>query len=323
MSKDYYEVLGLSRSATADEIRRAHRKLVRQYHPDMNRNNPAATDKFKEVQEAYDVLSDPAKRKTYDEFGHVPPSGGMPGGGGYGGGFRPGGGSPRSHTWRPSPNVTVEDFDIGGAGGGFSADIFDQLFGARGRRRGRPAAEPASQETGDVEHSVSLSFEQAARGTTVPVQINRGGHVETIELKIPAGVKDGSRIRVRGKGSQTSGGRFGDLYITARVREHAYFRRDGLDILLDVPVSAYEAMLGTKIDVPTLEGRVTVTVPPCTSSGAKLRIRGRGIQRAEEAGDQLVVIRIITPKELDPASRELVEKLASRHPVNARAGVSW
>lgn len=321
MSKrDYYDVLGVGKTASAEEIRRAHRKLVRQYHPDMNRNNPAATEKFKEVQEAYDILSDPAKRKSYDEVGHVP-SGGVAGEEPFAG-FRPGSGAGgRSRTWRPSPNVTVEDFDLG-SGGGLGADIFEQLFGGRGRRRQRQT-ETEAEVSGDVEHSVSLSFEDAARGTTVPLQINRGGQVETIELKVPAGVKDGSRIRVRGKGNQTAGNHWGDLYITTRVRDHAWFRRDGLDILLEVPISVYEAMLGTKVDVPTLEGRVTVTVPPGTNSGAKLRIRGRGIQRGDESGDEFVVVKIVTPKDLDAQGRELAEKLAAKHPINPRGAVGW
>ena len=131
---------------------------------------------------------------------------------------------------------------------------------------------------------------QAARGTTLPLQISRDGRVETIEVKIPAGVKDGSRVRIKGRGQQVSGaGEAGDLYIVTRVQPHPYFRRDGLDVLVDLPVSAYEAMLGTKVEVPTLEGPVTLTVPPGASSGAKLRVKGRGIQRGEEKGDQFVV----------------------------------
>jgi DnaJ-class molecular chaperone len=261
--RDYYDVLGVSKGASADEIKKAHRKLARQYHPDMNKSNsPATTEKFKEVQEAYDVLSDPEKRKAYDQFGHAGVDGGA-GAGGPGGdpfeAFRRGAGRGPGNgrrQWRPNPNVTVEDFDPSdlGAGGNFG-EIFEQLFGARGGApggaagfggraggRGRPQPmEPARGE--DVEHEVTLSFEQAARGTTLPLQISRDGRVETIEVKIPAGVKDGSRVRIKGRGQQTSGGgEAGDLYIVTRVHPHPYFRRDGLDILLDLPVSAYEAM---------------------------------------------------------------------------------
>jgi DnaJ-class molecular chaperone len=337
--RDYYDVLGVSRNATADEIKKAHRKLARQYHPDMNKsNNPATTEKFKEVQEAYDVLSDPEKRKAYDQFGHAGVDGGVGAGAGGPGGdpfeaFRRGAGRGPGNgrrQWRPNPNVTVEDFDPSdfGAGGNFG-DIFEQLFGARGGAggarpgaRGRPQPiEPARGE--DVEHSVTLTFAQAARGTTLPLQISRDGKVETIEVKIPAGVKDGSRVRIKGRGQQMSGGEAGDLYIVTQVQPHPYFRRDGLDILVDLPVSAYEAMLGTKVEVPTLEGPVTLTVPPGASSGAKLRVKGRGIQRGEEKGDQLVVVKVVVPKSLDEEAKELVRQLEAKAPVNARADVKW
>ena len=321
--RDYYEVLGVSRSASPDELRRAHRKLVRQYHPDMNRDNPAATEKFKEVQEAYDALSDPQRRKQYDQFGHdaFAGAGYPPPGAEDFRGARPSPGS--SRRWRTNPNVSVEDMDFGDAGGG-AGDIFEQLFGARrGAGRAGRARAPEPQRGADVEHTVTLSFEQAALGYTLSLQINRGGQLETIELKIPAGVKDGSRVRVRGKGQGGSGAATGDLYVITRVKEHAYFRRDGLNILVDLPISMYEALLGVKLDVPTLEGKVTVTVPPGTSSGSKLRIKGRGIERRDEHGDQYVVIKVIVPKDLDEDDRKLVEKLAARHPLNARTNLSW
>src|SRR5580692_6004467 len=199
MPRDYYEVLGISRTATADEIKKAHRKLARKFHPDMNKNNPAATEKFKEIQEAYDVLSEPQKRQNYDQFGHAGVNAGpAPGGGGDPFRRARGGGS----TWQANPNVTVEDFDFSG-GGNFS-DMFEQLFGgggggrARGGRSARPS--PPPQRGQDIEHPVTLTFEQAPRRSTPPLQINRDGRIETIEIKIPAGVKDGSRIRIKGRG---------------------------------------------------------------------------------------------------------------------------
>jgi len=348
--RDYYDILGVARGASADEIKKAHRKLARQYHPDMNKNNASATERFKEVQEAYDVLSDPEKRKAYDQFGHAGVEGGVGAGAGGAGGdpfeaFRRGsgrGGGNGRRQWRSGPNVTVEDFDPGEFGGGNFADIFEQLFGSRGGagaaggpagfgRRGASGrggagrmgpTEPARGE--DVEHAVTLTFAQAARGTTLPLQISRDGKVETIEVKIPAGVKDGSRVRIKGRGQQVSGGgESGDLYIVTQVHPHPYFRRDGLDILLDLPVSVYEAMSGTKVEVPTLEGPVTLTVPPGTSSGAKLRVKGRGIQRGDEKGDQLVVVKVIVPKNLDDEAKELLSKLEAKAPVNARADVRW
>lgn len=327
MPRDYYQVLGVPKSASAEEIKKAHRKLVRKFHPDVNKNNTAATEKFKEAQEAYDVLSDADKRRNYDQFGHAGVNmGGAPGAGGvdpfeaYRRGRQGRGGA--GQTWQANPNVTVEDFDVGA--GNFS-DIFEQLFGGRGGPgagaargpRQRPQAQAPRGE--DVEHPVSLTFEQAARGTALPLQINRDGRIETIEVKIPAGVKDGSRIRIKGRGQHTNG-EPGDLYIVTRVEPHAFFRRDGLDVYLDVPVSVYEALLGTKVQVPTLDGPVTVTVPAGTSSHARLRIKGRGVERGAEKGDQYVVIKIVVPKGLDDEDKATLERLASKYPIDARGG---
>ena len=324
--RDFYDILAVSRTASADEIKSAYRKLARKYHPDMNRNDPAATEKFKEVQEAYDVLSDEGKRKNYDQFGHAGVEAGAGAAGGPG--FDPfgrgrGGGRTR---WQANPNVTVEDFDFGSGGTDQFSDIFEQLFGARGPGGGRSGsrgrARPEPQRGADVEHPAELTFEQAARGTTLPIQISGGGRDETIEVKIPAGVKDGSRVRVKGRG-QPSNGQPGDLYIVTRVRPHPYYRREGLDVYVDVPLSAWEAMLGTKVEVPTLDGPVTVTVPPGTSSGAKLRVKGRGIERAGEKGDAYAVMKVIVPKRLDDDDKAAIQKLAAKHPVDARADVPW
>ena len=329
MARDYYDILGVSKTASADEIKKAHRKLVRKFHPDVNKNNPAATEKFKEAQEAYDVLSDETKRKNYDQFGHAGVNG-APGMGGAGGGGDPFEAFRRAQQGRgrggPAPGVTVEDFDPGG--GGNFGDIFEQLFGSRGGpktggRRARP--QPAAPERGqDVEHGVKLTFEQAARGTTLPLQIDRDGQVETIEIKVPAGVKDGSRIRVKGRGQQLPNGQHGDLFIVTAVHPHPYFRREGNDIYLDLPLSMYEACLGAKLSVPTLDGPVTLTVPPGTGGGAKLRIRGRGIDRGgDEKGDQFVQVRVAVPKDLDDADRAAIEAIAVKHPLNARADLPW
>lgn len=324
--RDYYEVLGVSRNATAEEIRKAHRRLARQYHPDVNKSDPKAAEKFAEVQEAYDVLSDAQKRKNYDQFGHAGVGVGV---GGAGGdpfeAFRRAQGGARYQTWAGrDPNVTVEEFDFGEGLGGFS-EIFEQLFGGRGNFGGaagragpRGRVQPETHRGQDVEYPVTLTFEQAARGTALPLQINRGGRMETIEVKIPPGVKDGSRVRVRGKGENG-----GDLFIITSVRPHDYFRRDGLNVLIDLPISLYEALLGSKVTVPTLDGPVTVTIPPGTSSGAKLRIKGRGIERGSEKGDQFVVIKVVVPRDLDDEDRKLIEKLAAKHPLNPRADLRW
>jgi DnaJ-class molecular chaperone len=158
---------------------------------------------------------------------------------------------------------------------------------------------------------------------TLPLQINRDGKLETIDVKVPAGVKDGSRVRIRGRGQQVIGGEAGDLYIVTKVLPHPYFRREGLDIYVDVPISLYEAIQGTKVDVPTLDGSVTLTIPPGTSSGAKLRIKGRGIERGGDKGDQYVVVKVIVPKTMDDESKELLKQIEAKNPVNARADIQW
>jgi curved DNA-binding protein len=330
MPRDYYEILGVPRTASADEIKKAHRKLVRKFHPDVNKNNAAATEKFKEAQTAYDVLSDTTKRANYDQFGHAGVDAGAAGAPGRGGDpfdafrrqqqQRRGTGGAGGQTWQPSPGTTVEDFDIGGGGGNF-ADMFEQLFGGKGGAS-RGAPRHASPRGADIEHPVTLTFEQAARGTTLPLQFESNGKTETIEIKIPAGVKDGSRIRIKGRG-QPGHAESGDLYIITAVRPHAYFRREGLDIYLELPLSMYEAVLGTKVQVPTLDGSITLTIPPGTGGGAKMRIKGHGIERGSEKGDQFVEIRVLVPKGLDPEDKAAIEKLSIKYPIVARADVPW
>jgi curved DNA-binding protein len=166
---------------------------------------------------------------------------------------------------------------------------------------------------------VSLTFEQAARGTNLPLQINREGKLETIDIKIPPGVKDGSRVRIKGRGQQSQGGESGDLFIITTVQPHAHFRREGLDISVDVPISLYEAILGAKVEVPTLDGKLTLTIPPGTSGGSKLRIKGRGVTRGGEKGDQFAVVKVLVPKNLDDEDKALLAKLEQKHPIDARA----
>lgn len=328
--RDYYEVLGVPKTASQDEIKKAHRKLVRQHHPDVNKNSSKSEEKFKEVQEAYDVLSDTTKRANYDQFGHagvgVDPGTAPPGGDPFdflrnSAGAR--GGRRRS---APSPNVRVEDFGMGGGDGDPSqfSDMFSQFFGAAGGRGGQadPRGRARPKRGEDIEYPVTLTFEQAARGNTLPLQINRQGKLETIDIKIPAGVKDDSRVRIKGRGQQSEG-EPGDLFIVTKVLPHPYFRREGNDIFLDLPLSLYEALLGTKVEVPTLDGPVTLTIPPGTSGGSKLRIRGRGIERGPDKGDQIVLTRIIVPKTLDEEDQAAIRKLQTKHPLDPRAELRW
>ena len=330
--RDYYEILGLGKTASADEIRSSHRRLVRKLHPDVNKSDPKASEKFQEVQEAYDTLSDPEKRKQYDEFGRAGPMPQNPYASAAGRGGRGGG-------WDGDPHVEeIDPSDFGGSGGagnGQFSDIFEQLFNQRGpfgRGRsgprgpgGRPSPmpdDPAAGQPAPVEYPVTLTFEQAARGTTLPLQIQRGPKTDTLEVKIPAGVKTGSRVRLKGRGSPGPNGN-GDLFVIVQVGDHAFFRRDGLDVLLDVPISVYEALLGTTLTVPTLEGRVTITIPPGTNSGAKLRIKGAGVTRAADKGDQYCVVKVLIPKQLDATDVAAVEMIRQKHPIEARADVAW
>ncbi len=304
-AKDPYEVLGVSRNASQEEIKRAYRRLAKKYHPDRNKGDKVAEEKFKEVQAAYEILSDPKKREEYDRFGA-------------------GGPTPNFHEWARGPHASVHEvhFDFGGLDD--LASIFEQFFqrpGRRGRARrgGVASAGPEVWSSGgggrrgpDLEHEIMLSFDEAARGgkRQVVLQSDPGQRPEKIEVRIPAGVRDGQRIRVRGRGAPGPGGR-GDLYLICRISPHPYFRREGLDVYVNVPLSITEATLGTKVDVPTLNGKATVTVPPGTSSGTKLRLRGKGIrdERTGQVGDLYAVVQIAAPKDLTPRARKLLEEL--------------
>jgi curved DNA-binding protein len=307
--KDPYDILGVPRNASRDEIKRAYRRLAKELHPDRNPGNKAAETKFKEVHAAYEVLGDPQRRAQYDRFGA-------------------GGPMPDFQTWTtagPSPFEGIS-FDFGSTGD--LSSIFEQFFrrpGSRGRPR-RTTQRPAARGA-DLEHTVDLSFEEATHGTSRQIRLSAGSGgapAERIEFRIPAGVVDGQRIRVKGKGHAGPGGR-GDLMIRCRVHPHPFFRREGNDILLDVPLSLTEAVLGAKIEIPTLDGITRVTVPPGTSSGTKLRLRGKGIrdQRSAATGDMYVVTRVVVPKEVSPRARELFEQLASELSQHPRAKLGW
>jgi len=408
-TKDYYDILGVKKSASAEDIRKAFRKLARKYHPDVNPGDKTAEEKFKAISEANDVLSDPKKRKIYDQVGFYSdnidpataeayargggqPGGGFPGGGagGYTGGFP--GGAGRTYT---AGNVDFGGFDFsdlfegarGGrkttsSGGGFR-DIFSNIFSG-----GRGAAAEESPEAGsDLEYQVNVPFWTAIRGGVMKLNIARrdvcgnchgNGYVEAagvcpqchgkgtieqtggrmkfnvtcprchgtgknisvcpvchgegsvertepLEIRIKPGTRDGQRIRIAGKGNAgVRGGGVGDLYVIIRIGEHPLFRREGDDIYITVPVTAVEAALGAKIDVPTIDGRSTLKIPPGTQSGQKLRLREKGVPSATKEGvrgDEIVEVKITVPMPRDEKTKELLRELAKLNPEDPRAEI--
>jgi len=313
--RDFYDVLGVSRSATGDEIQRAYRKLARQYHPDVNKD-PAAEERFKEVAEAYDVLSDPDTRKRYDAFGpdfrQVPEgvdpetwrrarAGGGPGGpGGAGGpGAAWGGPGGRGSTWS-NFDVQGDEFDIG--------DILGSMFGGGGRRRSWGPIPGADQEA-----PIDLSVEDAYHGTSRTLTVTgASGATRTIDVKIPAGVTDGQRIRLAGQGGQGGqGAPAGDLYLVVHLLPSTRYRVEGRDLHVDLRVAPWEAALGETVTVATPGGDVRVKVPPGSSSGRRLRLRGRGMPNPKgAAGDLFAEVRIVLPPAIGDEERRLYEELA-------------
>jgi molecular chaperone DnaJ len=403
--KDYYDLLGVKKSASADEIRKSFRKLARKYHPDVNPGDKAAEEKFKAMSEANDVLSDPKKRKIYDQVGYysdnIDPAtaeayarAGQSGSGGSAGG---GGGFPGAQPGAAGQGVPFDfgGFDFsdmfeGGRGGqratnsggsGGFRDIFSGMFGGRGGAPQREGPEPGS----DLEYQVNVPFWTAIRGGVMKLNITRqdacanchghgyteapgvcpqcqgkgtieqtGGRMkfnapcprcsgtgenispcaachgegvvsrtEPLEVRIKAGTRDGQRIRVPGKGNAGAhGGSAGDLYAIIRAGEHPVFRRDGDDIQIVVPVTATEAALGAKIEVPTIDGRALLKVPPGTQSGQKLRLREKGVPSATKEGargDEIVEVKLTVPMPRDEKTKELLRELAKLNPEDPRA----
>jgi molecular chaperone DnaJ len=375
---DYYELLGVPRKATVKEIRAAYRKLARKYHPDLNPGDKSAEEKFKQIQEAYETLSDTKKRQMYDQFGfNVPGAGGVPPqGGGYG----------------ASPEDIHFDFggfDFGGsnvgAGGGNFRDIFSQFF------RGASAAQQPVREHEpgtDLEYQIDISFAEAMRGTVKKLSFTRldvcnvchgqgfepgeektcptcggtgrvtqtggkmrfqvtcsrcggtgklrtlcrncGGEgrvqkVETLDVRIPPGAQTGSRVRVAGRGNAgVQGGPPGDLYIIMNVQPHPFFDRRGDDLYTVIPITISEASLGAKVEVPTIDGRSQVRIPPGTNSGTRLRLREKGAPSARhqgKRGDQIVEVQVVVPKPEDERVRTLLRDLAKLEPEDPRGEI--
>jgi curved DNA-binding protein len=308
--KDYYNVLGVEKSASEKDIKRAFRNLARQYHPDKNPDNKAAEEKFKEINEAYEVLGSPENRAKYDQLGRnyhrYQQMGGAPSGfdfsqwaaaGGPGGSYQ-------------SVNIDLEDL-LGGAGG-FS-DFFNTIFRGGSRSRGGDVdsmfGRRARQKGMDIEHDVSITLEEAYQGTTRALALDNG---EQFTAKIPPGAKTGTKVRLRGKGGQGSAGP-GDLFLVIRVEPHDTFRREGNNLKSSVPVDVLTAVLGGKVTVPTLTGSVKLNIPAGTQGGRTIRLKEKGMPHLRDHGrfgDLLATIRITVPEELSDEERRLYDELA-------------
>jgi len=299
MAKNLYDILGVAKSATATEIKSQYRKLARKYHPDLNKDDKTAAEKFKEVSAAYDILGDKEKRQKYDNNeidAEGKPTGFGAGGSGYGG-FNPGGG--------------YKTYTNGFGGGGFDfsslfgEDIFSQFsngggtgfanagFGARRAQKGQDAA-----------YSLNVDFLDAAKGAEKSIVMNG----KRLNVKIPAGTVSGQVLRLKGQGSSgLNGGASGDALITINVAKHPYFKAEGKNIVLELPISMKEAVLGAKVIVPTISGKVSVNIPPYSSGGEKLRLKGKGIKTKDGTGDEIVNLVIMAPKNKDAALEEVLK----------------
>lgn len=332
-TKDYYEVLGIKRGASEDQIKQAYRKLARKFHPDLNPGDKSAEEQFKGLQEAYDVLSDPENRKLYDQYGDnwraVKSGAGAP---------PPGWEGAQRSTRGAGPGAGGFDFgdfdfsDFRSAGGAGGFDIFEEMFGGSGRGRGR-----RSGRGRDVEAELELSIEEAHRGVrrTIQMQVAEtcptcggsglkdGKPCETcggagqvlkpkrIEVNIPTGVRDGSTIRLAGQGGTGSNGSEpGDLYLHIRLRPHPVFTVKDDDLEVELPITPWEAVLGARVAAPTIDGKVELTIPPGAKSGQRLRLRGQGLNKRKGGrGDEFVRLKIVVPKQVSAEERHLYEEL--------------
>ncbi|ACL74028.1 DnaJ C-terminal domain-containing protein [Thioalkalivibrio sulfidiphilus] len=307
--KDYYKLLGVSRTASQDEIKKTYRKLARKYHPDVSKE-PNAEERFKEINEAYEVLGDADKRRAYDDLGanwksgqdFRPPPGWEDI---FSGGFR--GAGPGAGRAGPG---------FGGGEAGFS-DFFESLFGGGARRAGGRRPGGGFQARGaDQTARIEITLEQAAHGGSMPVQLGNG---RKLQVKIPAGVTEGQRIRLAGQGGPgAGGGPSGDLFLEVAIRPHPWFRVEGRDLHLDLPVTPWEAALGATVNVPTLGGRVELKIPPGSQSGRRLRLKGKGLA-GKPPGDQYVTLQIHTPPAGSEAARKFYERMQKEMPFDPRA----
>jgi DnaJ-class molecular chaperone len=324
--RDYYEVLGVARDASADAIKKAYRAQARKYHPDVNPGDKKAEAKFKETQQAYDILSDPEKRALYNNYGHAafegvsagPRSGASEWTARQAG---PGAGFDQTFDFNDffGPGAAAGTAEGEASGGGIFEELLGRMRGGRTRQRGGP------QPGRNVEAQLTIPFLTAIRGGETKIDVERGGgRRESLVVKIPPGIESGAKLRLRGQGEAgEQGGPRGDLTILVTVEDHPYFHRDGRNLSVDVPITVSEAILGAKIDVPTLDGMKSLPIPPGTSSGQKLRLRGQGVPASgnKPAGDLFLVPKIVVPKKPDETSQRLATEFAERNPLQPREGL--
>jgi curved DNA-binding protein len=324
--KDYYEILGVPRNASDAEIKKSFRKLAREYHPDVAKDKKRAEEKFKEINEAYEVLGDPAKRKKYDELGANWKSGAEfrppPGWEGFGG-----------QTFRGGAGRGAEEYEFHFGGTGFS-DFFEQLFGSMGRggfrnaqrfgRRMESAEEDFAERGRDIEGDIMVTLEEAMRGSVRTVNVRRpvGRTVktETHQVKIPPGVTEGQKLRLSGRGEAgSSGGAAGDLYLRVLLAKHPDFEVEDHNLIYEADLAPWEAVLGANLSVPALDGRVNIKIPPGTQSGQKLRLRGRGLPRRDGTrGNLIVVAQVAIPAKISDTEKNLWEQLRRESAFNPR-----
>lgn len=327
-ARDYYKILGVSKNASKEDIKKAYRSLARKYHPDLNPDDKMAEEKFKELQEAHEVLSDEEKRKTYDMFGSAE--------------FRPGG----QTTWRRAGDPGGSSYQYTYSSKDFPGfeDIFKDIFGFRGDPRARRGTRRgtggafrdiftyASREKPtkgkDLEYQIEIDFNTAIKGGVRDISISRqklnNVITEKLSVKIPAGVATGSKIRVQGKGESGGRGDKGDLYLRIKVKPHPIFKRKQDDIYLELPITYYEAALGKQVDIPTIDGTAKVSIPSGVQNGTKLRLKGKGVQnvKTKARGNQYVEIKIVMPDNIKESDKEIFEKLAESNPYDPRTKFS-
>jgi curved DNA-binding protein len=320
--KDYYATLGVPRTASDQDIKKSFRKLAREFHPDVAKDKKTAEEKFKEINEAYEVLSDPDKRKKYDQYGSTWKEGG---------GYQP---PPGWQDARSAGGAQSQEFHFGGTG--FS-DFFEQLFGRGGGGgfgfggrdfEAAESAQPRGPARGyDIEGDILVTLDEAMRGSVRSISLERVNpktgqtEAQTFKVRVPVGVKEGQTIRIPGKGGDgANGGTSGDLFLHVRYAAHPDFRARGSDLHCDLDLAPWEAVLGTTVSVPTLESPVKVRIPAGTNNGCQLRVRGRGLPRGRdgERGDLYVVVNVQLPPQLSDEERELWEKLGRVSRFNPR-----